>query len=62
MGSAYSGTSDLLAVHEKLSKDEGGSADSDASFRLLLLLHSIDLKLMQASLQQMSKCVPRLDV
>ena len=57
MGSAYSGTTDLLAVHEKIARDDGTSADNDAQFRLLLLLHSIDLKLMQSSVQHLSKSV-----
>jgi hypothetical protein len=57
LGSAYSGNVDLLAVHEKLAKEEGENSDGDAQFRLLLLLHSIDIKLMQSSVQQLSKYI-----
>ena len=48
---------DLVAVHDKLTKEDSGNADSEAQFRLLLLLHSIDIKLMQSSVQQLSKLV-----
>lgn len=51
LGGAYSGANDLLQVHEKMGK---GDADS-ATFRLLLLLNQVDIKLLHASVEQMTK-------
>lgn len=66
LGAAFSshdsvpGTTTLLEVHELLSRERarGGdvSADElDSSFRLLLLLNSLDLKLLHSSIKRMGQ-------
>ena len=66
MGAAFSshgevpGTTTLLEVHELLARERarGGemSADElDSSFRLLLLLNSLDLKLLHSSVKKMGQ-------
>ena len=54
----------LLATHERLSRerarggsgeDSGGVEELDNSFRLLILLSSLDVQLLQKSLQTLGK-------
>jgi hypothetical protein len=51
----------LLEIHEQLAREkamgnEGGKSDElDSSFRLLLLLNNLDLKMLQSSVKQMGK-------
>ena len=51
----------LLGVHERLAREkmagrEGQNMDElDSSFRLLLLLNSLDLSLLHSSVQQLGK-------
>eukprot|EP00054_Salpingoeca_dolichothecata_P017124 m.102085 g.102085 ORF g.102085 m.102085 type:complete len:1027 (-) comp22316_c0_seq2:122-3202(-) len=61
MGPAYSQAgSNLLEIHDKILKQQGESntaAEDQASFRLLMLLNAIDVKLLHASVAQMTKDV-----
>ena len=56
----------LLEIHERLAREkamgnEGGSTDDlDSSFRLLLLLNNLDIKMLHSSVKQMGKYVKRL--
>lgn len=51
----------LLEIHERLAREkamgnEGGSTDElDSSFRLLLLLNNLDIKMLHTSVKQMGK-------
>ncbi len=51
----------LLEIHERLAREramgnEGGTADElDSSFRLLLLLNNLDLKMLHSSIKTMGK-------
>lgn len=53
----------LLEIHERLAREkalgnEGGSTDElDSSFRLLLLLNNLDIKMLHSSVQEMGKLV-----
>ena len=62
MGGSAAGTDTLLEIHERLARErargggEGGVADQlDSSFRLLLLIYSMDLKLLHSSVKQLGK-------
>ena len=68
MGPAYADAGDhsqrsktLLEVHQRLARakergDEGGAMDElDSSFRLLLLLNSLDLQLLHSSVKQLGQ-------
>ena len=68
MGAAYADAGDqsqrsktLLEVHQRLARakergDEGGAMDElDSSFRLLLLLNSLDLQLLHSSVKQLGQ-------
>jgi hypothetical protein len=60
-GSESGGATTLLEVHERLTREklagrEGPNMDElDSSFRLLLLLNSLDLSLLHSSVQQLGK-------
>ena len=60
-GGAPAGSTTLLEVHERLAREkmvgrEGQNVDElDSSFRLLLLLNSLDLSLLHSSVQQLGK-------
>ena len=51
----------LLEIHERLAREkamgyEGDSVDDlDSSFRLLLLLNNLDLKMLHSSVKEMGK-------
>ena len=53
----------LLEIHERLSREKamgggGGKTDElDSSFRLLLLLNNLDLKMLHSSIKQLGKYV-----
>ena len=59
MGPAYAGSVDLVQVHSQLTRDRDSAGKNkegdEAAFRLLLLLHSMDIKLMKNSVQQLAK-------
>ena len=61
MGPAYAGSVDLVQVHSQLTRDRDSAGKNkegdEAAFRLLLLLHSMDIKLMKNSVQQLAKLV-----
>ena len=62
-GGESGGATTLLEVHERLTREklvgrEGQNMDElDSSFRLLLLLNSLDLSLLYSSVQQLGKWV-----
>lgn len=51
----------LLEIHERLAREkamgnEGGNTDElDSSFRLLLLLNNLDIKMLHSSVKEMGK-------
>ena len=50
----------LLEIHEQLAREKvhgNESEELDSSFRLLLLLNSLDLKLLHSSVKEMGKYV-----
>ena len=55
------GSNTLLEVHERLTRErargnEGETMDEmDSSFRLLLLINSLDLKLLHSSVKELGK-------
>ena len=57
------GTNTLLEVHERLTREktmgnEGKSIDElDSSFRLMLLLNNLDLRMLHSTVQNMGKYV-----
>ena len=65
MGAGYSqassSSSTLLEIHERLAREKakgngGGSVDElDSSFRLLLLINDLDIKLLHSSVKQMGQ-------
>ena len=65
MGPAYASTSGvskaLLEAHEHLSRERmkgnGEAAQLDSSFRLLLVLNALDVKLLHSSVEKMGKYV-----
>lgn len=63
VGGLPGGNNTLLEVHKQLAREralggEGESADElDSSFRLMLLINSLDLKLLHSSVKQMGKYV-----
>ena len=65
-GDVSGGATTLLEVHERLAREkmagrEGQNTDElDSSFRLLLLLNSLDLSLLHSSVQQLGKSVKLL--
>ena len=60
-GDVSGGATTLLEVHERLTREklagrEGQNMDElDSSFRLLLLINSLDLSLLHTSVQQLGK-------
>lgn len=63
VGGVPGNNSTLLEVHERLAREkalgsEGEATDKlDSSFRLMLLINSLDLKLLHNSIKQMGKYV-----
>ena len=66
MGPGYSqassgGSNTLLEIHERLAREmaKGRSGDSvdklDSSFRLLLLINDLDIKMLHSSVKQMGQ-------
>ena len=61
VGGVPSGTNTLLEVHERLARErargaEGKTGDElDSSFRLMLLVNNLDLKMLHSSVKQMGK-------
>lgn len=63
VGGVPGGTNTLLEVHERLARErargaEGKTGDElDSSFRLMLLVNNLDLKMLHSSVKQMGKWV-----
>lgn len=61
VGGVSGGTNTLLEVHERLAREkargaEGKTTDElDSSFRLMLLINNLDLKMLHSSVKQMGK-------
>ena len=63
VGGVPGGTNTLLEVHERLARErargaEGKTGDElDSSFRLMLLINNLDVKMLHSSVKQMGKWV-----
>ena len=63
VGGVPGGNNTLLEVHKQLAREKalGGAGDTtdelDSSFRLMLLINNLDLKLLHNSVKQMGKYV-----